>query len=89
MIYLPLRKLTNDDKFAYWLQVRTQGDPASVAGEVRNALAAVDPNLPILEMTTITEKVDQFLENERLIFLLASAFSLLALTLASIGLYGV
>jgi hypothetical protein len=35
--------LTGDDKFAYRLQLQAVGDPASVTGEVRSALAEVDP----------------------------------------------
>jgi predicted permease len=89
MIYLPLAQLTGDDKFAYRLQLQTVGDPASVTGAVRSALAEVDPNLPILEVKTISEQVDGFMDNERLISQLSSFFSLLALALASIGLYGV
>ncbi len=89
MIYLPLAQLTGDDKFAYRLQLQATGDPASVTGEVRSALAEVDPNLPILDVKTISEQVDGFMDNERLISELSSFFSLLALALASIGLYGV
>jgi predicted permease len=89
MIYLPLAQLTGDDKFAYRLQLQAVGDPASVTGEVRAALAEVDPNLPILDVKTISEQVDGFMDNERLIAQLSSFFSLLALALACIGLYGV
>jgi predicted permease len=89
MIYLPLAQLTGDDKFAYRLHLQTIGDPASVTGEVRAALAEIDPNLPILEVKTISEQVDGFMDNERLISQLSSFFSLLALALASICLYGV
>jgi predicted permease len=89
MIYLPLAQLTKDDAFAYWLQVRATGDPASIAGEVRAAIAEIDPNLPLLDVKTIGEQVDLFMDNERLISELSSFFSLLALALACIGLYGV
>jgi predicted permease len=89
MIYLPLTQMTGDDSFAYWLQIRTAGDPASAAGELRAAIAEVDHNLPILDAKTITEHVAIFMDNERLISQLSSFFSFLALTLACIGLYGV
>jgi ABC-type antimicrobial peptide transport system permease subunit len=89
MIYLPLAQLTGDDKFAYRLQLQAEGDPASVTGEVRAVLAEVDPNLPLLDVKTISQQVDGFMDNERLISQLSSFFSLLALALASIGLYGV
>jgi predicted permease len=89
MIYLPLAQMTGDDSFAYWLQIRTAGDPKNVAGEVQTAIAQIDPNLPILSATTIAEHLDIFMGNERLISQLSSFFSFLALTLACIGLYGV
>ncbi len=89
MIYLPLTQMTGDDSFAYWMQIRTAGDPASVTNELRAAVAEVDPNLPILDAKTISEHVAIFMDNERLISQLSSFFSFLALTLACIGLYGV
>jgi ABC-type antimicrobial peptide transport system permease subunit len=89
MIYLPLDQLTADDHFAYSLQVRAQGDPGNIESEIRTALAEVDPNLPLLKVRTISEEIDLFVENERLISQLATFFSLLALSLACIGLYGV
>ena len=89
MIYLPLAQLTGDDHFAYSLEVRATGDPANIAVEVRTALAEVDANLPILQVRTISEQLDRFMENERLISQLSTFFSLLALSLACIGLYGV
>jgi predicted permease len=89
MTYLAVTQLTGDDAYAYWLQLATVGDPAKIAGEVRAALAEIDPNLPILEVRTIGEQVDQSLDQETLISQLSSFFSLLALALACIGLYGV
>jgi predicted permease len=89
MAYLALTQLTGDDNYAYFLQLRTEGDPVKVIGEVRQALAGIDPNIPILEVRTISEQVDHRLDQETLISQLSSFFSLLALLLACIGLYGV
>ena len=89
MVYLPAMQLTGDDHYAYWLQVQTARDPLQVAGEVRGALADVDPNLPILNVRTIGNQIDRGMENERFISQLSTFFSLLALLLASFGLYGV
>jgi predicted permease len=89
MIYLPIAQMSHDDAFASWVQVRAVGNPASVAGAVRSAIAEVDPNLPLVEVKTITEQVDLFTDHERLISELSSFFSVLALALACIGLYGV
>ena len=89
MIYLPLEQLTADDHFAYSIQVRAEGDPKNIESEIRTALAEVDPDLPLLKVRTISQEVDSFVENERLISQLANFFSLIALSLACIGLYGV
>ncbi len=89
MIYLALDQMKNDNAFAGSLQVRADGDPAKITNEVRRAIAEIDPALPILSVTTIAATVDEFMENERLISELAGFFSILALFLACIGLYGV
>ena len=89
MAYLPVMQLTGDDHYAYWVQVQTARDPLQAAGDVRGALADVDPNLPILSVRTIGNQIDRGMDNERFISQLSTFFSLLALLLASIGLYGV
>ncbi len=89
MIYVPLAQMTGDDSFAYWLQVKASGDPAGVTGEVRAAMAEVDPNLPLLDVKTIGDHLAVFTDNERMISQLSSLFSMLALSLACIGLYGI
>lgn len=89
MIYLPLEQMTRDDHYAYTIEVRAEGDPADIANEVRAAVAEVDPALPLLEIRTIGDHLDLFMQNERLISQLASFFSVLALSLACIGLYGI
>jgi predicted permease len=89
MIYLPVTQLTGDDSYAYWIQLRTTGDPAQAATSIRAALAEVDPNLPVLEVRTIATQIDRLMARETLISQLSTFFSLLALLLACIGLYGV
>lgn len=87
--YFAVTQLTEDDQYAYWLEVRSVGDPAKVTGEVRAALAEIDANLPILETRTIEEQVESLLQQQRFFSQLAGFFALLALALAAIGLYGV
>jgi predicted permease len=89
MTYLNVMQLTGDDAYAYWVQLATVGDPMKIAGEVHTAMAEIDSNLPILEMRTIAEQVDKSMGQEQLVSQLSSFFSLLALSLACIGLYGV
>jgi predicted permease len=89
MIYLPVTQLTGDDSYAYWIQLRTTGDSAKITTSVRAAIAEIDPSLPILEVRTIDKQIDGLMDREILISQLSTFFSLLALLLACIGLYGV
>jgi len=69
--------------------VRTAGDPAKTIADLRAAIAQVDPNLPILRIQTIQERVGGFMTQLTLVSRLCGLFSALALVLAAIGLYGV
>ena len=69
--------------------VRYAGDVRGIVPEVRQAFAQVNRNLPITEVRTLAEQVDDTLVGEKLIARLSSFFGLLALLLASIGIYGV
>ena len=89
MIYLPLVQIAGRHVYAHSLQLRTRGNPGPVAGEVRRALAQVDPNLAILKMETIRQRIDHLTDQQQLISQLCMWFALLALLLTSIGLYGV
>ncbi|MGA8599662.1 MAG: ABC transporter permease [Bryobacteraceae bacterium] len=70
------------------LVVRAQGRPEALIGEIRGAVSAENPNLAISHVTTLAESVDHSLGEEKLLAKLAGFFGLLALLLASIGLYG-
>jgi predicted permease len=87
--YLALTQLTGNDQYAYWLEVRSIGDPGKFTAEVRAALAAIDPNLPVLKSQVIEEQLDDLIDEQNFVSKLAGIFALLALTLACIGLYGV
>lgn len=57
--------------------------------QIRQALASVDPRLPIFSIESLKDQVSGQFTQQRLIARLASFFGLLSLALASIGLYGV
>jgi predicted permease len=57
--------------------------------EVRQAMASVDPNMPIISIRTLREQIASQFTQQRLIARLTSLFGILSLVLASIGLYGV
>jgi predicted permease len=57
--------------------------------QLRQAMAAVDPNLPIISIQTLGDQVASQFSQQRLIARMTSLFGILSLVLASIGLYGV
>src|SRR5262249_32954481 len=69
--------------------VRTVGDPTQRPAAIRAAVREVDKDLPLFTIKTQTEQMDQSLAQERFFPKLTGFFGLLALLLASIGLYGV
>jgi predicted permease len=89
MAYLAVTQLTEDDHYAYTLQVQSVGDPANLIGEVRAAFAEIDGNLPILKVQTISEETEGLIDTQKLVSQLSGFFALLALALSCLGLYGV
>lgn len=63
--------------------------PADAGALLRQTLAGVDPNLTVQDLNTFGEQVAQNFTEERLVANLTGLFGLLALILASVGLYGV
>jgi predicted permease len=69
--------------------VRYAGGAENVVPEVRRAIKEVNRNLPIVEVRTLSDQLSRSLTQQKLVASLSSAFGLLALVLACIGLYGV
>jgi predicted permease len=69
--------------------VRTQNSPASFANPVRNAVLSVNKDIPIYKVKLMTDVVKDSFWERRFFGTLMSAFGVIALFLASIGLYGV
>lgn len=87
--YRPILQVQDQSAYASSLQIRTSGDPLTISGTVRQAIAQVDDRLPISNVTSLREQLEGTLRQERLIARLVSFFGLLALLLACVGLYGV
>lgn len=85
--YLSYRQQAESGRRVFTL--RTAADPATVLPQVRAAVAALDPNLPLLDARSMRDQVRSSLVNERTFARLTSAFGLLALILACIGIYGI
>ena len=71
------------------LVIRTQGDPANLAAAVRKEVQAIDPDQPVAAVRTMDEWVDTSVAQPRYRTALLGLFALLALVLASTGIYGV
>jgi predicted permease len=76
----------DDNRFI--LHVRTRNRPESIINPVREALRAVDPGMPIVEIHTLAEEVSASLWSERLVAFLAVIFAVFAVLLTAVGLYG-
>jgi putative ABC transport system permease protein len=85
MVYFPLDQAPQSTV----AEVRAAGDIAGVIAGLRQAVVAVNSEIPVRSIKTVREQVDAALVQERLLATLCSLFGLLALLLASIGLYGV
>jgi len=70
-------------------QLRTDTEARDYAGAIQRVVRELDPQIQVVGLQTMAEVVDQTLVQERFIAQTATAFSLVALMLASIGLYGV
>jgi predicted permease len=68
--------------------VRTALPSSALTGAIRNAVAAIDPNVPVVHVTTQDELRDASIGQERLLAALCGALAAIALLLSCIGLYG-
>jgi putative ABC transport system permease protein len=71
------------------IAVRTAGDPASVIRSIATALRSVNPDLAMDQVRTMDQLVEESVAGDRFAVALFAAFAVVALTLASIGIYGV
>ncbi|HMX29298.1 MAG TPA: FtsX-like permease family protein, partial [Blastocatellia bacterium] len=71
------------------VEVRTAGEPTALTAAVRQAVRDVEANLPLNNIRTQVEQIDQTLAMERLLAKLVTLFGVLAQLLAAIGLFGV
>ena len=88
MVFLPYQQDV-DHIFRMCVVVRTSSDSRGLIDRIRGELASIDPAVPVRLVTSTTEQLDRSLSQERLTAGLAGGFGVLALILASIGLYGV
>jgi predicted permease len=70
------------------LVVKTDGNPVALTGQVRDAIRAIDRNLPVSDVKTMESVTTTALSQPRFVTFLLALFAATALTLAAIGIYG-
>jgi predicted permease len=89
MLFLPyLQTPGGSVPFGVTMEIRTGGNPEALVEAVRQAIRSMDKNIPMAS-ATLAEVVNRSLAQEQTVAELSSFFSLLALLLAAVGLYGV
>ncbi|MPY89718.1 MAG: FtsX-like permease family protein [Luteitalea sp.] len=87
LFFYPYRQ--NEDRGALNFYVRTSLDPERMIGTLPRVVATLDPDLPVENVRTVAQQVQETVFLDRFISVLSTAFAILATLLAAIGLYGV
>jgi predicted permease len=85
-LYMPV---TQKPELQTTIVLRTEGDPSGLQTAVRQAVQSVNSELPVFDVRTMESQLANKLATQRLAVVLVSLFSILALILAAVGLYGV
>jgi len=70
------------------LVVRTEGAPNPTIAAIRSAVSGLDPDIPVYSIRSMNDVMARTLNSQRLTNLLLTSFSVLALVLAAVGIYG-
>jgi putative ABC transport system permease protein len=72
-----------------YLLVRSRSETEPLVAALRNAVGAVDPDLPLTSVSTMDDRLSSSLAGGRVVVTLMAIFALMALLMGSVGLYGV
>jgi ABC-type antimicrobial peptide transport system permease subunit len=86
-VYRPYQQMTHP--FGVQVYLRTANAPQAAEASIRQAIHQLDPTLVVDSLRTMDEQVDRSAADERALAFLAIGFSVLAMLLAAVGLYGV
>ena len=81
------RPLAQDAPFSHAFVVRTIGDPMNLAGDLRRAVNALDPDLPLLTLQSMEDQIEEFANGITFLARAVTVVALIALLLAVMGLY--
>ena len=85
--FLPRRQSSGHTEMLFY--VRAAQSPETLLQSLRQAVASIDPQLPVENLETLAQRVRQSTALERVLSVFTGSFALLATVLAAIGLYGV
>jgi len=88
-MYFPVLNGDNDMVMGMTLALRMTADPLTVSVPIQKQIAELDPELPVSDVFTMQQIIERSLGNASLSASLVLSFAVLALLLASVGLYGV
>jgi predicted permease len=87
MFYVPFYQRYAEGEYTF--AVRTRGNPGPLIRRLPEEIAAIAPQMPVMDLTTMAEHIDARIANERLLATMSGFFAALALCVAAIGIYGV
>jgi putative ABC transport system permease protein len=88
-IYLPYSQKQGAGTSGMYIVLRAKGDPSSMIGAVRSQLMSLDPTLPLSQIRLMDDVIAEAQSRPRFLALLLSMFSVVALSIAAVGIYGV
>ncbi len=83
-MYFPIGQSTDTRA---WFVARTDGPPLASIPTFRGAIKQVDPDMPLFLVRSMTDIIEQTLGTQRLTNILLTAFAIIALLLAAVGIY--
>jgi predicted permease len=86
-VFFPFSQMNQSVGTAFY--VRTTADPSVMVATLRKTVRDLDASVPLYEVKTLENQLDETLGTERLTATLSTAFGVLATLLAAVGLYGV
>ena len=87
VVYVPYPQVPVTQLRQMTFALRTDGDPLRYAGTVRRIIHDADPRVPITNLVTQAAEIDQTINQEIVLARLCTAFAVLALVIACVGLY--
>jgi predicted permease len=86
-IYLPITEM--EPPWGRTFEIRLAKDLTTASREIQQAVEGIDPRLKLDDFQTMDQRINAYLEKERLLATIATLFGGIALLLAAVGLYGV